>query len=186
MGCIVASTRVVVDLELGRGFGYGLHELGIAGFQVAVTWSDVVGFIHWPGDTGRALLGYLLQHDEVVGFNLLAYDNAVLAGYLLPAQRGIAGLLKERTLDLHAMLYRATGRRHSLQSVAQATLGEGKLTPPTDDDPILFAEYCQRDVELTRDLDDYRRQYGWLYTGTGEAVMLSEVLEQYVAGRAAR
>lgn len=169
----MASTeRVVVDLELGRGFGYGLSDISIAGYEVAVTWSDVDGFTQWGGSHGRMLLDYLLEHSEIVGFNLLSYDNQVLGGYLLPQERHIADELKLRTIDLHALLLQATGRRYSLETVARQTLGEGKLVPPDDGDPVLFAEYCERDVELTRDLDNYRRAFGVLYVADGQPVAL--------------
>ena len=162
-------SRVVVDLELGRGFGFGIGDLGFAGFDVAVTWSDVDGFTHWPGSAGRALLRYLLEHSQIVGFNLLAYDNRVLAGYLQPGDRWMVGELTRRTVDLHALLFGALGRRPSLQEVATNTLHESKSEPPAAYDPVLLADYCQRDVELTRDLDDFRRAYGVLYVrgGTG-------------------
>ena len=165
--------RVVVDLELGRGFGYGLEDRAIAGFAVAVTWSDAEGFLHWDGTTGRDLLHYLLRHDEIVGFNLLAYDNPVLQGYLLPAEQRLAAELRRRTVDLHALLYHATGRRYALETVSRATLGEGKLIPPANGDPVALAEYCAWDVELTRDLDDFRRAYGVLYVAGGEPVHLA-------------
>lgn len=170
---MASTSRVVVDLELGRGFGYGLTDIRISGFEVAVTWSDTDGFIHWGGGNGRQLLGYLLEHAEIVGFNLLSYDNAVLRGYLLVhEERRIGDELKLRTIDLHSLLYQATGRRYGLDTVARQTLGEGKLTPPDDGDPVLFAEYCERDVELTRDLDDYRRAFGVLYVSEGVGVRI--------------
>ena len=164
-------SRVVVDLELGRGFGYGFADLRIAGYEVAVTWDDADGFLHWSGREGRALLDYLRHHQEIVGFNLLAYDHPVLGGYLLPSEGAVARYLKEHTVDLHALLYVATGRRHSLESVARETLGRGKLAPPVNGDPELLAEYCERDVELTRDLDDFRRLYGVLYLRGGHIVV---------------
>ena len=164
--------RVVVDLELGRGFGYRLEELGLGGYEIAVTWSDREGFVHWSGRAGRALFHYLLEHDQIVGYNLLAYDHRVLDGYLLEHEHGLARELRARTVDLHTLLYRATGRRHSLDQVAWETLGQRKAIPPRDSDPVLLGEYCERDVELTRDLDNYRRQYGLLYVGHGSAVAL--------------
>ena len=167
------SRRVVVDLELGRGFGLGLEDLHFAGFALAVTWSEGDGFVHWSGAAGRALLDYLLAHGEIVGYNLLASDTRVLAGYLLPSERALIGELTGRTIDLHSLLFQATGRRHSLDSVALATLGERKLPRPEVDDADLVAEYCERDVELTRDLDDFRRYFGRLYVaGDREAVTL--------------
>ena len=170
---IVASiNRVVFDLELGRGFGYGLADIPVAGYEVAVTWSDVDGVVHWGGTAGRLLLDYLLGHAEIVGFNLVSYDNRVLSGYLLPREQHIAEQLRERTVDIPSLLLRATGRRYSLETVAQHTLGAGKLRPPDDGDPVLVAEYCERDVELTRDLDDYRRAFGVLYVALGVGVAL--------------
>ncbi len=163
--------RVVVDLELGRGYMYGLDELSIAGFEVAVTWSEHDGFRHWGGGEGRALIDYLLLYREIVGFNLLGYDHRVLQGYLLPHERGIAAELRRRTVDLHTLLQGAAGRRASLEEVARATLGEGKLPAPRTDDPALLAAYCERDVELTRDLDRYRRAYGLLHL-RGESISL--------------
>ncbi len=96
----------------------------------------------------------------------------MLAGYLRGGDDRLAKELKRRTIDLHSLLYQATGRRYALDSVARETLGQAKFTPPANGDPILLAEYCERDVELTRDLDDFRRQYGLLYVLGGRAVQL--------------
>ena len=164
--------RVVFDLEQGRRYGYALADLDHAGFEVAVTYDDHHGFLRWDGAWGRALYAYLLKHDEIVGFNVYAYDKRVMAGYLTGADRGLPARLREKTVDLHALLMAADGRRFSLQEVATNTLGEGKATPPVGYDPVLLGDYCERDVALTRDLDDYRRAYGVLYVRGGLAVAL--------------
>ena len=75
-------------------------------------------------------------------------------------------------MDLHQLILLATGRRYSLETVAQNTLQVGKRHPPEDGDPALMAEYWERDVELTRDLDDYRRAFGVLYVSGGVGVSL--------------
>jgi hypothetical protein len=155
-----ALMRVVVDLELGRGFGYELADLPVSGFAVAITWDDHDGFLCWHGAEGRELLDYLLAHDEIVGFNLLRYDNTVLAGYLLPSEQHLLAQLREKTIDLHALLLHETGIRWSLDRIAQEVLGESKLPAPTGGDWQELAHYCERDVELTRDLDDVRRVLG--------------------------
>ena len=98
-----------------------------------------------------------------MGFNLLRYDNAVLAGYLLPSERHLVGTLTRKTVDLHTLVLRDTGERWSLERIAQRLLGVGKLAVDADSTHDEIAAYCERDVELTRDLDDLRRLNGGLW-----------------------
>ena len=166
--------RVVVDIELGRGFGYTFADLDIAGFAFAVTWDEHGGLLRWHGTEGRELLAYLLRHNQIVGFNLLSYDNRVLAGYLTASEHAVVGELEDKTVDLLHLIRLKLGRRASLNEVALATLGERKLPPPVGDDPDPedVWQYCEWDVELTRDLDDFRRAYGVLYVGGGVPVVV--------------
>ena len=104
----------------------------------------------------------------MVGFNLIGFDWPVLAAELGP------WVTELPTLDLLVEAQRALGRRISLDSLAQATLGMGKLGSGLDaleyyraGDWDRLERYCLEDVKLTRDLYEYARRYGQLFFQKG-------------------
>ncbi len=110
-----------------------------------------------------AMLQRLKRLDLVIGFNLLRFDYTVLSAY-------IAEDLKQLpTLDLMLEVTEVLGHRLSLDALAGATLGaeksadglqavawwrEGNMEDLTD--------YCQKDVELTRELFLFGQREGHL------------------------
>ena len=103
------------------------------------------------------LIARLQRADLVVGYNIVNFDYEVLLGY--------AGLdlgYSIHTLDLLADIERSLGRRVSLESVAQASLGFGKIADGLD--AIRWyregrladiAKYCCYDVKVTRLIHEY-------------------------------
>ncbi len=163
--------RLVLDLETKRSF----DEVGGAENRAQLGVS-VVGVYDYTEDkfltfreTQFDELTVLLENaDEVVGFNLIGFDWPVLAAEL-------GGWVTELpTLDLLVEAQRALGRRISLDALAQATLGMGKLGSGLDaleyyraGDWDRLERYCLEDVKLTRDLYEYARKYGQLFFQKG-------------------
>ena len=161
-----SANRLVLDLETKRSF----DEVGGA-HNKAKLGVSVVGVYFYEGDRFAA---YREEHfaeletalrgvEQIVGFNLIGFDWPVLAAelgdwvYDLP------------TLDLMVEAQKALGRRISLDSLAQATLGTGKLGSGLDaleyyraGDWARLERYCLEDVKLTRDLYEYAKQHGQL------------------------
>jgi len=110
------------------------------------------------------LLDELRSAELVVGYNVLEFDYEVLRGYAnFPFDR-------LPTLDLMEHLSRRLGFRVSLDAVATATLRVGKSGDGLQAirwyrqgliDRVL--NYCQQDVEITRQLHEYGRQFKLIY-----------------------
>ncbi|HOW58272.1 MAG TPA: ribonuclease H-like domain-containing protein [Candidatus Omnitrophota bacterium] len=106
--------------------------------------------------------------DLIIGFNIRRFDMPVLEPYLF---KSIATL---PVLDLLDDIEKARGHRASLDSVARATLKEGK-TGSGMDALVYYKEgrmeelkkYCLDDVRLTKDVYEYGCREGKiLFTST--------------------
>jgi DEAD/DEAH box helicase domain-containing protein len=132
--------------------------------SVAVTYSSREGrFRQYTEGQIPELLRQLHAADLVVGFNVINFDYAVLQAYT-PLD-----LSKLRTLDMLVEVTRSLGHRLKLDTLAQATLNAEKSA-----DGIQAVKwwregnlgdllaYCQKDVEITRDLWEFGRKHGYL------------------------
>jgi DEAD/DEAH box helicase domain-containing protein len=133
--------------------------------SAAVTFSTAASSYHrYTERRVKALVDELRSAELVVGFNVLEFDYEVLRGYVdVPFE-----LLP--TLDLMDHLARRIGFRVSLDSVATATLRTGKSGDGLQAirwyrqglmDQVLA--YCQQDVEITKKLHEYGRQFKVVY-----------------------
>ncbi len=132
--------------------------------SVAVTYSAAEQrFYQYTEGQVEALGVQLLKADLVVGFNSRNFDYEVLRPYLGDS------VDKIKTLDMIEEVTKSLGRRLSLDSLAKATLNS-----PKSADGLKAVEwwregrlgdllaYCQKDVEITRDLYEFGKKYGYL------------------------
>ena len=151
---------VFFDVETQRIFDEvgGRQNIQALGLAAAVTYSTAAGtFCHYTEEKVADLIAELNAADLVVGFNVISFDYAVLRAY--------GPLNPGRTVDMLDHIYRRLGFRISLDSLAKATLGvnksadglqavrwykEGRIQEILD--------YCQQDVEITRQLYEYGQQ----------------------------
>ena len=164
--------QLVLDLETKRSF----NEVGGA-HNKAQLGVSVVGVYHYEQDIFKCyreehfpeLEALLKSATNIIGFNLVGFDWPVLAAELgdwvfdLP------------TIDLMIEAQKALGHRVSLDSVARATLGAGKigsgldaLTYYHDGDWEKLERYCLEDVKITRDLYEYAKKHGHLLYERGD------------------
>lgn len=101
--------------------------------------------------------------DFLIGFNSDSFDIPLLNRYY-PGD-----LSKIRSLDIMVEVQKALGRRLRLESLAQGTLGRGKIGEGMlagkwwdEGQRERVIEYCKEDVHLTRDLYDYALKNGKL------------------------
>ena len=101
----------------------------------------------------------LERTDLLVGYNSDHFDIPLLNKYS-PGE-----LSHIRSLDLMQEVYRSLGRRLKLDTLAEATLGEGKSADGLQSlkwwrqgEVEKVKEYCQKDVELTKRIFDYALQ----------------------------
>jgi len=106
----------------------------------------------------------LCSADLVVGYNVLEFDYEVLRGYVNQSFDAVP------TLDIMEHLARRLGFRVSLDAVATATLRVNKSADGLQAirwyrqgliDKVLT--YCQKDVEITRQLHEHGTQYKVVY-----------------------
>lgn len=111
------------------------------------------------------LLQLLEEASLIIGFNVKRFDYKVLEPYY--HHRTLDHL---PTLDILEEVVHRLGHRVRLQSLAQATLGRGKLGDGLD--AIRFfrqgqmdklRQYCLEDVTLTRDLFEFGKKHQKLY-----------------------
>jgi len=154
---------VFFDVETQRSFDEvgGRHNIRRMGLAAAVTYSTATGaYRHYTEDQCAQLLAELRAADLVVGFNVLSFDYEVLRAYTDDPLDDLP------TVDMLDHVYRRLGFRVGLNALAECTLGccksadglqalawyrEGKMQEILD--------YCQQDVEVTRRLYEYGRQY---------------------------
>ena len=154
---------VFFDVETQRTFDEvgGRHNIRKLGLSAAVTYSTAGGtFRHYTEDTVDDLIAELKAADLVVGFNVLSFDYEVLRAY------SNERLDRLPTVDMLDHIYKRLGFRVSLDSLAASTLGTAKSADGLQAvrwykqgriKEIL--DYCQQDVEVTRRLYEYGKQY---------------------------
>lgn len=158
---------IVLDIEtqhLADEVG-GWHNLQALQVAVAVTWDEDSGYRTWWEGQAGDLLAELGRSKLVVGYNISAFDYAVLSLY------GNTEDLLEKTFDLLDELFQQTGRRVALNHVAKLNLGEAKTYESGADAVKLWRDgrledleaYCLKDVELTKRLYELWEDQGILW-----------------------
>ncbi len=113
----------------------------------------------------------LTEKPTIIGFNSISFDNNVVQPYFKQLKIG-----ELPQIDILAEIFEQLGFRMKLESVAQATLGEGKSGSGLDairyyreGNNEALARYCLDDVRITKDLYDYGKRHGYiLYTSGGD------------------
>lgn len=157
---------VVFDLETMRSAAEvgGWNKAYLMGMSLGVVWdSHQQHFTTYFEKDIDALLEHLQQADLIVGFNIIGFDYSVLRGY---TQFDFKQL---NTLDMLRDIHARLRYRVSLDALGRATLD----TPKSADGlqalkwfkegrMDLIEAYCQKDVEVTRDLFQYGLDNGYL------------------------
>lgn len=154
---------VFFDVETQKSFDEvgGRRNIRKLGLSVAVTYSSAdEAFHHYTEETVADLIAELKAADLVVGFNVLRFDYEVLRAYTDDKLDSIP------TVDMLDHIHKRLGFRVSLDNLAGATMGTNKSADGLQAvrwykqgrlQEIL--DYCQQDVEVTRQLYEYGRQH---------------------------
>lgn len=162
----MTTNKIILDLETQKDFGevggrnkHHLLRVSIAG---AYSYLDNQYSVFTEAELHK--LGELLASaDQVIGFNLLQFDYAVLRPYFNFSLEVVP------TLDILVEIEKMLGHRISLESLAAATLGRGKTgtglaainlykTGQLEE----LKKYCLNDVKLTKEIYDYGQKHGKL------------------------
>ncbi len=121
----------------------------------------------YAGEEMKEALRILAAAETLIGFGISRYDIPVLNHAYRAAFGESVDFFAKNRVDLLDEIELVTGRRISLNRLAQANLGTGKLMDSGAGAIALFRDgkieelkaYCLMDVELTRKLyDQYRAQ----------------------------
>ncbi|GAB4420407.1 MAG: hypothetical protein Kow002_08740 [Anaerolineales bacterium] len=154
------ETQHLLDEVGGRR---GIEKLRLS---CGVTYSTATNDfrVYWEKDAPD-LIHELRQADRVIGFNLIRFDYPVLRPYA--PNFNFASL---RTLDLLQDIHRTLGFRLSLDAIAEASLGTTKSADGLKavewfraGELEKLAEYCKKDVEVTRQVYEFGHEHGFVY-----------------------
>ncbi len=157
---------VVVDVETQKGFNeVDRKKLHLLKVSVACLYdSKTDKYLAFEEKEMLKFEDYLKKADLVIGFNVRSFDMEVLAPYLITPIKNFP------VLDLLEEFEKVRGHRISLQSVAQATLGESKSGSGLDAIKYFnegrmdeLKKYCIDDVRITKDLYEYGLKHGKIY-----------------------
>ena len=131
---------------------------------IAVTFSTAdQQYVTFQESDVKDLINQLAEADLIVGFNLKGFDYVVLRPYTS------VNLSQLPTLDMLEHVRRTLGFRLSLDALARETLQETKSADGLQSlrwwkagKVDLVAEYCRKDVEITKRLHEYACQHGYL------------------------
>lgn len=157
---------MVLDVETRRSAAEvgGWHRADLMGVSVAVLY-DSKGdcFTEYEQEDLPAMFERLKEAGLVIGFNSSRFDYAVLqpfAGY---------DLRSLPTLDMLVEVKKRLSYRISLDNLARATLNAPKLADGLqalqwwkEGNLASIAEYCRKDVEITRDVFLFGHREGYL------------------------
>ena len=163
----MARNIVYFDLETQRTANDvgGWSHKDKMGMSVGVTYSTLrEDYRIYSEQRVEELVEELRRADLVVGFNIEKFDYGVLMGYTCLQ---LPELLI--TLDMLLEVESKIGHRLSLEAIAQASLGVGKIAEGMD--AIRWwregklreiAEYCCFDVKVTKMVYEFGVQNGYL------------------------
>lgn len=169
------APTIVYDLETKKTFaevgGFGKNaELGVS-FLGLYSYTQNKYFSFFEQDIPKLELILQAEKPTIIGFNSISFDNVVIQPYFRSLH-----ISQLPQVDILADIHSTLGFRMKLESVAQATLGEGKSGSGLDairyyreGNLDALAKYCLDDVRITKDVYEYGCKHGYiLYISGGE------------------
>lgn len=154
---------VVFDLETQNLFSdVAKNDASLLDLSVACAYDSETQKYHTVSINELETLWPVFEHaDALVGYNSNHFDIPLLNKYY-PGD-----LTRIPSIDLLESIRLSFGRRIRLDAVAQATLGVGKsgnglqaITWWKEGKIDLIKKYCQKDVEITKDVFEYAKKNG--------------------------
>mgnify|MGYP005809609859 CR=1 FL=1 len=165
------------SIEVG-GFK-NAHSMGIS-VAVAYDFTDNKYSVFLENEISN-FIEMLESAKLIIGFNIIHFDLKVLSGY---QKLNLEYISK---LDIFSDIKIITGRRFSLEKLANATLstkksGNGLLALKwyNEGKIDLIAEYCKKDVEITKDLLLFGIKNNYVYAPVETSIIKIPVNWSYV------
>jgi hypothetical protein len=179
------SYPIIFDIESKYTFRQ-FADPSKLGVSVAVAYDYADGKYHvFTEDNLKDLFPRMERASYVIGFNSIGFDLPVLQAYY----HGDVNCFS--SFDMLDDIRQTTGRRFSLNDIAQSTLGvkkSGHGLQATEwykngeIDKIIT--YCTDDVKITRQVFEYGCTYGCVYIGSGtQRSKIATRWDQYRTGK---
>jgi DEAD/DEAH box helicase domain-containing protein len=162
--------KITLDIETTSGTGLVFDPRSMELTVVGIHDSETDTYTAFTQEELPQLWQILERADMVIGYNSDHFDIPILNKYYA------GDLSKIKSLDLLSEIKNVLGRRLKLDSVAQATLGKGKIGSGLDAIKWWAAgeyekvkKYCLEDVKITKEVYEYALKNGKLhYTDLGQ------------------
>lgn len=158
--------KIVLDLETQKDFAEvgGRNKNHLLRVSVAGIYSYAEDRFLCFAESELHKLGEILAaSDQIIGFNVKAFDFEVLQPYLNFALSHIPAL------DILIEIEKVLGHRISLDTLAEATLGRKKMGTGLEAINLWrkglvkeLEKYCLNDVKLTREIYEFGQRQGKL------------------------
>ena len=158
--------KLVLDLETKKSFEEvgGYHNNKDLGVSLCGVYSyDRDKYKAFREEEFKEMATWLKEAELIIGFNSKSFDFAVLQPYYK------FNLSKLPHLDILEEITHALGHRLKLETLAQATLGEGKSGSGLDalwyknNEWDKLEKYCLVDVRVTKEVYEYGQRHGHLW-----------------------
>lgn len=157
--------EIIFDVETQKDFAQvgGRKNHHLLGVSIVVVYSSQDEQFHaFEESQMKELEDLFISAEKIIGFNIKGFDLLVLKPYFT---RVI--LEQKQILDLMEEPMQYLGYRPSLESLAQATLNQGKSGSGMEALKLFregkmdeLKKYCQDDVRITKELYEYGRANG--------------------------
>jgi DEAD/DEAH box helicase domain-containing protein len=158
---------LVLDIETQRGAQEvpgGWNNIASFGLAIAVTIDQEGEWEAYDETLSNVLVKELHHTNHIITFNGIRFDYEVLRPYGLKPE-----FLYHKSYDILVEMQKVLGHRISLESVARATLGEGKNSSGLQAvqwykegkiDKVI--EYCKKDVDITRRIYEFIKKHSYV------------------------
>lgn len=156
----VETQKMFADIDSDNPADLGISYVAIYKRQINLNHDEVAGKMYgfWENQLPK-FFELLNNAQRIIGFNNLKFDNMALLPY------SPIDLAKLPNFDIYLEVKKTLGKSLSLDSLTRATLNRAKsdtganavnyFKSNNQSDLEKLADYCQKDVLLTRDLYDY-------------------------------
>ncbi|MFA6551961.1 MAG: ribonuclease H-like domain-containing protein [Candidatus Paceibacterota bacterium] len=165
--------KITFDIETTNLFSeVGSNDPSLLNISVVCVHDSETGeYSSYFQEDFKKLWPIIENADMLIGFNSDHFDIPLLNKYY-PGD-----LKKIKSLDLMKEIKDSLGRRIKLDTIAQATLGKGKIGHGLDaitwwkkGEKDKVVKYCIEDVKITKELYDYARKNGHLKYSDGTKI----------------
>jgi DEAD/DEAH box helicase domain-containing protein len=164
-------SKIVIDIETQNSLQDSISRSNLSAFNVSVAVAYFYGdekFHSFAESELCDLENLILQSEYIIGFNTIGFDLPILQKYMK------TNLGVKKQIDIMVELENILGHKISLESVAKATLGVGKISSGIEAINMWnegrieeLKKYCAEDVRLTKEIYEFGIKNGFVKFNAG-------------------